>query len=342
MFIIPGAYGISVSCSTGNGHTASSATTSGTVNFGDAFKQTIKVQHGGLLASASSGTGTMPEQSHGISDDSGNWAYVTAKVLGSSSTTWSYDWKTSQSSTAGQWVKAEEWLSASNAYSISAQGGAQNNEGDHVSAEATVVKGSISGYYVKATATPTYARVSQKANTASGYSIGFREYAGNAENDWVHSDTKIKSGTVSMSSPTVPGFSASAIAKGTYAQVDISNLKASAPTGWISQNLYAYNAFDRSSVSLGIDKGYLYNYPYSTSYPAKAYASGYYDKTSAIQSAYMQGSTVISSATAYISNPVTNPTEKRKSTSKTNAKVKVGNKAWTASTGYNAYAGYLV
>jgi hypothetical protein len=341
IFLIPSVYGISITVSSSDGETTSSATTIGAVDFSDAFKQTIKVQPRGLLSSASSGTGTMPEQSHFISDDAGNVAWVSAKVVGSSSTTWSYDWKTSQSSTLGEWVKAEEWLSASNAYSISAMGNAQNSEGDYVQADATVIKGSISGYYVEATATPIYASVSQKADTASGYSIEFSEYARNAENDWVNSDTKIKDGTISMSSPTIPGFSATAIAKGTYAQVDILNLKASSPTGWISQSIEARNVFDSSSVSLGVDKGYIYNYPYSTSYPSKGYASGYYDKTSATQSAYMKGATAKSNAFASISNPVTNPPAKSKSTKDTNTKVKVGDKASTSSTGYSASASHL-
>lgn len=341
--LVQGAYGISLSVSTSCGQTTSSAKTSGAVNFGDAFQQTIQVIPVGLLASASSGTGSMPEQVHSVwSADNRNYADVRAKVVGSSSTTWSYDWKTSQSSTANQWVIAEEWLSASNAYSINLNGWAFNSEGDSVQSTTEVVKGSLSGYYVKAAATPTYASISQKANSASGYSIEVRDSAYNAEKDNVQSDIQIKSGTISMSSPTIPGFSTSAIAKGTSAQVNILNLKASAPSGWISQRLSAQNAFDSSSASLGIDKGYLFNYPYSKSYPSVAYASGYSDKTYALQSTYMQGATVKSDAYSYIYNPVTNPPSKDKSTLNTNAKVKVVNYAWTSSTGYDARATYLV
>jgi hypothetical protein len=76
------------------------------------------------------------------------------------------------------------------------------------------------------------------------------------------------------------------------------NLKASAPSGWIAQDLNTHNLFDSSSVYLEITKGSLYFYPYSSSSPARAYASGYNDKTSAIQSADTGGSIVKSYASA--------------------------------------------
>lgn len=341
VFFVQGAYGLSIRCTTSDGHTISSASTSGSIRTGDAFHQTIQAQ-GGLLASASSGKGSMPQEDHYISDSAGNMAWVSAKVVGSSSTTWSYNWLTTKSSPEGQRVTAEEWLSASNAYSISASGNAQNREGDYIQGDATIVKGSVSGYYAKAEATPSYARVSQRANSASGYGITFTGYTRNAEGDSANSYTQIKNGAVSMSSTSIPGYSAIGTATGTYALVDINNLKASAPSGWISQSLRAYNAFDHSTVSLGIDKGYLYNYPYSKSYPARAYASGYYDKTSATQSAYMNGATVTSSAYASIYNPVTDPQPISKSTKDLNKKVKVGDAASTTSTGYSAKALYLL
>lgn len=88
-----GAYGISIRCTTSDDHITSSASTSGSIRTGDAFHQTIQAQ-GGLLTSASQGKGSMPQQDHGISDSAGNWADVSAKVVGSSATTWSYNWLT--------------------------------------------------------------------------------------------------------------------------------------------------------------------------------------------------------------------------------------------------------
>lgn len=336
-----GAYGISIRCTTSDDHITSSASTSGSIRTGGAFHQTIQAQ-GGLLTSASSGKGSMPKEDHMIWDSAGNMAWVSAKIVGSSATTWSYNWLTTKSSPEGQRVTSEEWLSASNAYSISASGNAQNKEGDYAQGDATVVKGSISRYYVKAEATPSYARVSQRADSASGYGITFNDHSNNAESDWANSQTQIKNGAVSMPSTSIPGYSAIGTATGTYALVDINNLRASAPSGWISQSLNAQNLYDSSSVTLGVDKGYLYNYPYSKSYPARAYASGYYDKTSAIQSAYMNGATVTSSAYSRINNPVTNPQPISKSTKDINKKVKVGDAASTTSTGYSARALYLL
>jgi hypothetical protein len=311
LLLASGVSAINIGVSVGNGNTV--ANTNNAYDKDTTFvKQTIEANpQGASLSSSISGGGSLPGASLSIRDAKGNYAETYRSITGSPSTTWTYQMSTG---TDGTGVKAEEWLTVKNAYSISAWGYASNAEGDQAKASVTNSHSSpiacLTNWYTKAHADISLVSAYQSADHAyAGASHGkpsgtvkFDTYATNKETDWAEAYTTVTAGYAQ-------NYKASAQSGARYAQADIYNLQAStlsyADGGSIYNEMYARHIDNPSSpadtrdvswVDLSIAGNYYWNkhlstFPYnSISYPAHAYSSKYLDTTSASQSEFQPSS----------------------------------------------------
>lgn len=315
--LVPGASAINIGISVGNVDTV--ATTNNAYDKGTTFvEQTIKAHPlDASLSNLIKGGGSLAGASRSISDANGNYAATYRSITGAPSTTWSYEMTVAKEGTG---VKAEEWLTVKNAYSISAYGFASNAEGDRAQANVwnshSFPSACLTNWYTKAHADSSLASAYQSADYAYavatyGYTPGtaiFKTSATNKETDYVEAYTSITGGSVS-------NYKANAQSGARYAQADIYNLWAGtlsmATGGSIYQEMYARHNDDLTNrdiswVDLSITGNYYFSksvnkFPYdSSNYPARAYSSKYSDKTFAKQSEFMQYNT--GSARAYASN----------------------------------------
>lgn len=308
LFFAPGTYAINIAVSVGDGGTT--ATTNNAYNKDTTFvDQTIKANPLDVsLSNHIFGGGSLPGATRSIKDSKGNYAETYRSITGSPSTTWSYEMTTAKEGTG---VKAEEWLNVKNAYSITAWGFASNSEGDSAKASVTnrytSPSASLTNWYTKAHADSSLASAYQSEDNAyavahggtSGTSgtVKFDTYATNKETDWAEAYTTVIGGYVS-------NYKANAQSGARYAQADIYNLLASTLSGAIGGSIYnemyarhidlptsTANTRDVSWVDLSIAGNnywnkYLSTFPYNVNYPARAYSSKYFDKTSASQSEF--------------------------------------------------------
>jgi hypothetical protein len=302
-----GASAINIDVSVGNGNIA--AITNNAYDKDTTFvEQTIKANPlDASLSNSLSGGGSLPGAIRSIRDAKGNYAETYRSVTGSPSTTWTYQMSTG---TDGMGVKAEEWLTVKNAYSISAYGSASNAEGDQAKASITNSHSSpsvcLTNWYTKAHADSSLVSAYQSADSAySGASSGkpsgtvkFDTLATNKETDWAEAYTTAAAGYAQ-------NYRANAQSGVHYAQADIYNLQAStlsyADGGSIYNEMYARHIDNPSStadtrdvswVDLSIAGNYYWNkylstFPYNSAiYPAHAYSSKYSDITRASQSEF--------------------------------------------------------
>jgi hypothetical protein len=289
------------------------------------------------LSNSLSGKGSLPGASRSITDAKGNYAAVYRSVKGSPDTTWTYKMSTGVDGTG---VKAEEWLTVKDAYSITAWGYASNKEGDRaktsVTNSFTSPYADLTNWYTKAHADSSLTSAYQSADNAYAVmtygktpgKVVFVTSAVNKETDYVEAYTSVAGGNVQK-------YKASAQSGARYARVDISNLWAStwSTGGSIYQKMYARHMDDNKNsditwVDLSIAGNsywskYIDKYPYSSSYPARAYSSKYYDSTYSMQSVYMKYNSEY--VRSYASNyPYGSISTKLKGN-------KLGNSAWTNS-----------
>jgi len=300
--LLSGASAISIDVSVGNGlvtSTASNAYDQDTIS----LDQIIEANPlDASLSNSLSGKGSLAGASRSIKDSKGNYATVYRNVKGSSATTWTYHMSTGVDGTG---VKAEEWLTVQNAYTITASGYASNKEGDYAKVSlANSFSGpsaDLTNWYTKVHADSSLASAYQSADHAYAVmtygktpgKVEFITSAGNKETDYAEARTSVAGGIVDK-------YKASAKSGARYAQADVSNLWAStwSTGGSIYQRMYARHMDDSKNseiswVDLSIAGNsnyckYVNMYPYSSAYPARAYSSKYYDKTYAMQSAYMK------------------------------------------------------
>ncbi|MCJ7445990.1 MAG: hypothetical protein MUO26_15970 [Methanotrichaceae archaeon] len=194
-------------------------------------------------------------------------------------------------------VWAGEQLGASYADYINAYAFASNAAGDKAHADLEIRgSGSLNGYFVQAYAGPELdkgrsrtAFVQQSIGGATGDYILAQTWADNAVLDRAGSWTEVKYGTLDYYG-AIANAVQSASTGNRAAGTRIDYARASAPYGSISQGMWAYDYWgDHSRVSIYIDKGYLYSYPYYIDVPSIAYSlSDYWRQTYASQSYYAQ------------------------------------------------------
>ncbi|MRS04078.1 hypothetical protein EG832_12790, partial [bacterium] len=256
------ASGLKLSASTGG-----SGSSSNDVTFG-ATVDDYAYQHIGLspgdatLASATSGSGSLPGASISKTDSKGNYVYVYRSVSGKPGvTTWNFDWRTytPYSSTAGYGLGAELWLTASKAYSITGKGKSSNAEGD--SAEAFMTVGSsypyttsyLSNYYVNPYAFTNEVGVYQKADSASSTGpITITGISNNRESDYTKTTISATKGTISNPTTNVYSSKTSTYSYPTASLVDTAG----------KGTLYAYASNkqgDSSKFTATVSNGKIFN-----------------------------------------------------------------------------------
>lgn len=238
------------------------------------------------LATLSSGTGPFLNYKT-ISNAEGDYANIFAFVDGEAAA-WSYDYQLTPGTTS---VKASETLTASNAGHIRCYATAKNKEGDYSNAQTMLFSTptspvSINGYSNYAQASKTQAITSQAMTSATAPQIQIDNQAYNKEMDNVMAATQITNGKLN-------GYAATATAALGYADVKVTNLKASVTNGNLYHNMQALNTWTegtatyrsdaRSSLTIprneGINPhppgtGSILAYPYSaSSYPSAARAT---------------------------------------------------------------------
>lgn len=337
IFLLSGASALDISVSVGNGLITSTAGNTYDQNT-ISVDQTIKANPvDGTLSNSLSGKGSLPGASRSITDAKGNYAIVYRYVKGSPDTTWTYQMSTGVDGTG---VKAEEWLTVKKAYTITAWGYASNKEGDRAKASVTnsftSPSASLTNWYTKVHADSSLTSAYQSADNAYAVmtygktpgKVVFITNALNKETDYVEAYTSVAGGSIDK-------YKASAQSGARYARADISNLWAStwSTGGSIFQKMYARHMDDNKNsdtswVDLSIAGNSVYSkyvntYPYSSTYPARAYSSKYYDKTYAMQSVYMKYNSEYVRSYA-LNYPYGSISTKLKG-------YKLGNSAWTSS-----------
>lgn len=282
---------LSVTVSCGNGFSDESST----VTYGEdtisASQKLVADPRGGEMSNHFNFQGSLPGASSTCTDSGGNQVYLYRMVSGTQSTHGSWDWSITSSSLPGGWVQGELWLNAYNAKLIRAESSASNSEGDKARSTATIssisIVSNLDNYYTKAYADPYTASTAQSATSAKGDTINFDTYATNKEGDMAESYTSGTNGEVKS-------YSAKAYSKWqeAYAELD-KTMQANVPSGSIMQKMYAlkydlasprYN--DRSESKEYLKSGYMLTKSANPNgYADTAYASKYYDITSAYSSA---------------------------------------------------------
>ena len=303
------------------------------------------------LASAIAGTGSMPYQSYSVSDDTIGSIRLTACVVGTASTKWSYNWATYK--VPGSSVKGEQWLSASKATSFAANTVASNKDGS-ITATACIsgstpvssVSTIVSNYHASGTATKTSESASQTFDSMSGLGIRATVFSSNQEKDNAKSDTYRMNDYTGIAS--FSGYSASAQVSNTFARADVYSLSANIPWGTISQSLTAMTPTLYSSVSSTLGgNAHIYVYPYdSKNWPSYAYASK--SAVTSMQSVYeatgpyiQNGITYNGAATDSATAGKTGYSNVVKAISAQNQAIKVSNYASAGSGAPYASAAYL-
>jgi hypothetical protein len=148
----------------------------------------------------------------------------------------------------------------------------------------------VKGYYNAAYAGPApwlgmdhVASVQQTLDSANGNEIQAQTWATDPVGDAAGASTDVKQGTLYEYSvlANAAGYSNGLKAAG----VSVDSMSASAPYGSIDQTMCAIDYWgDKSLVSIDINKGNLYSYPYYSDVPSIAYSISDWRQTYASQS----------------------------------------------------------